>query len=128
MLLEGKKGRPSTPVMPFYLNVRPVIDEKYIIPKTIDFIKREAAAGKPFLVYVGYSEMHPPAIANSQFARTSTARGGLYSDIIGEMDFRIGQVLDAIDAAGVTDNTILIVSSDNATDGIDHPKGGSNGP
>jgi arylsulfatase len=33
--------------------VRPIVDEKYIIPKTVDYIKRQAAAKKPFVVYVG---------------------------------------------------------------------------
>jgi arylsulfatase len=38
MIWEGKKGEPSKPVMPLDLNVRPIVDEKYIIPKTIDYI------------------------------------------------------------------------------------------
>jgi hypothetical protein len=44
MLREGKKGEPSKPVMPLDLSVRPIVDEKYIIPKTVDYIKRNAAA------------------------------------------------------------------------------------
>jgi arylsulfatase A-like enzyme len=129
MILEGKKGQPSTPVMPLDLNVRPIVDEKYIIPKTVDFIKREASAKKPFFVYVGYSEVHPPAIANPNFAGKSTQRGGLYSDLIGEMDFRVGQILDAIKEAGVDDNTIVVLSSDNgAGSSLVLSQGGSSGP
>ena len=60
MIWEGKKGEPSKPVMPLDLAVRPIVDEKYIIPKTVQFIKQNAAAKKPFFVYIGYSEMHPP--------------------------------------------------------------------
>ena len=45
------------------------------------------------------------------------------------MDVRIGQVLDAIKEAGVDDNTMVVVSSDNGTDGImAGPHGGSSGP
>lgn len=129
MIWEGKKGQPSTPVMPLDLNVRPIVDEKYIIPKTVDFIKREAAAKKPFFVYVGYSEMHPPAMANPNFDRKSTQRGGLYSDIIGEMDYRVGQILDAVKEAGVDDNTVVILTSDNSTaPSLPLSGGGSNGP
>lgn len=129
MIWEGKKGQPSTPAMPLDLNVRPVVDEKYIIPKTVDFIKREAAAKKPFFVYVGYSEMHPPAMANPNFDRKSDKRGGLYSDIIGEMDFRVGQILDAVKEAGVDDNTIVVLTSDNAAaPSLPVSTGGSNGP
>jgi arylsulfatase len=128
MLLEGKKGEPSRPVMPFDLDVRPRLDGEYIVPKTIDFIKREAAAKRPFFVYVGYSELHPPCIPNPEFARKSRERSGIFSDIIAEMDYRVGEILDAIREAGVQDDTIVIVSSDNGTGGVDNPPGGSNGP
>lgn len=114
--------------MPLDLNVRPIVDEKYIIPKTVDYIKREAAAKNPFFVYVGYSEMHQPIMANPNFAGKSSERGGLYSDVIGEMDFRVGQILDAIKEAGIDDNTIVILTSDNATAKVVSGQGGSNGP
>jgi arylsulfatase len=94
MIWEGSKGQPSTPVMPLDLKVRPLVDEKYIIPKTIDFIRRQAAGKKPFFVYVGYSEVHAPIIPNPAFAGKSADRGGVYADVIGEMDYRVGQVLD----------------------------------
>jgi arylsulfatase A-like enzyme len=129
MIWEGKKGEPSKPVMPFDLKVRPLFDGDYIIPKTVDYIKRNAAAKKPFFVYVGYSEMHPPVIGHPDFVGKSTQRGGLYADIIGEMDYRIGQILDAVKEAGIDDNTIVILSSDNASGGAIGQLGGStNGP
>ena len=76
MIWEGKKGEPSTPVMPLDLNVRPIVDGNYIIPKTVEYIKRNAAAKKPFFVYVGYSEMHPPVIGNPDFVGKSTSAAG----------------------------------------------------
>src|SRR5262249_49801128 len=117
MIWEGKKGEQSKPVMPLDLNVRPIVDEKYIIPKTVDYIKRNAGAKKPFFVYVGYSEVHQPLIPNSNFSGKSTQRGGLFAVLIGEMDYRVGQILDAIKEAGVDDNTIVILSSDNGSGG-----------
>ena len=129
MIWEGKKGEPSKPVMPLDLKVRPVLDGQYIIPKTVEYIKRNAAAKKPFFVYVGYSEFHPPVIANPDFAGKSAQRGGLFADVIAEMDYRVGQILDAIKEAGVDDNTIVILSSDNASGGVVPQIGGStNGP
>jgi arylsulfatase len=127
MIWEGRKGEPSRPVMPLDLSVRPIVDEKYLIPKTIDFIKRESAAKKPFFVYVGYSEMHPPAAPNPNFSGKSIERGGDYADMIGEMDVRIGQILDAIKEAGVDDSTMVIVSSDNGMGRVP-AMGGSSGP
>jgi arylsulfatase A-like enzyme len=129
MIWEGKKGQPSTPVMPLDLKVRPILDGNYIIPKTVEYIKRNAAAKKPFFVYVGYSEMHPPVIGHPDFVGKSTQRGGLWADVIGEMDYRVGQILDAIKDAGIEDNTIVILSSDNASGGVvPHVGPGSNGP
>ena len=129
MIWEGKKGEVSKAVMPFDLNVRPFMDGKYIIPKTIEHIKRNAKAKKPFFVYVGYTQMHPPMVGNPDFVGKSVERGGLFADLIAEMDYRVGQVLDAIKEAGVDDNTIVILSSDNAGGGaVPHVGPGSNGP
>ena len=129
MIWEGKKGQPSQSVMPLDLAVRPIIDEKYFVPKTVEYIKRNAAAQQPFFVYVGYSEVHPPIIGNPSFVNTSTQRSGLFADIIAEMDYRVGQVLDAVKEAGIEDNTIVILSSDNPGGGTVLQTGpGSNGP
>ena len=130
-VLEGRKGQPSKPVMDLDMKVRPIIDAQYLIPKTVDFIKRQAAAKKPFFVYLGYSEMHPPAVCNPDFVGKSSSRGGMYADCIAEMDYRVGQVLDAIKEAGVDDNTLVVLTSDNATGGLGGgagADGGSNGP
>jgi len=128
MIWEGKKGQPSKPVMPLDLKVRPIVDEKYIIPKTIEYLKRNAAAKTPFFVYVGYSELHPPMMPNPTFA-TSNKLSGVVSDLITEMDHRVGQVIDAVKEAGIEDNTIFILSSDNAGGGAVTQDGvSSNGP
>jgi len=44
------------------------------------------------------------------------------------MDYRVGQILDAIDKAGLVENTIVVLSSDNGTGGIPVAQGGSSGP
>ena len=129
MIWEGKKGQPSRPVMPLDLKVRPIVDGDYIIPKTVEHIKRNAAAKKPFFVYVGYSDVHPPVIGHRDLVGKSTQRGGLFADIIGEMDYRVGQILDAVKEAGIDDSTIVILRSDNASGGFVPQVGhGSNGP
>ena len=117
------------PVMPFDLDVRPFMDGKYIVPKTVDYIKRKAATKKPFFVYVGYSEMHPPIIGHPDFVAKSTERSGLFADVLAEMDHRVGQIMDAIKEAGCDDNTIVILGSDNGGGGAIPQVGpGSNGP
>jgi arylsulfatase len=129
-ILEGRKGQLSKVVMPLDMQVRPIVDGEYLIPKTLEFIKRQAAAKKPFFVYLGYSEMHPPVVCNPAFVSKSPLRGGMYADCIAEMDYRVGQILDGLKDAGVEDNTLVVLSSDNAalTGTPGGAAGGSNGP
>jgi arylsulfatase len=129
MIWEGKKDEQSKSVMPLDLEVRPIVNEKYIVPKTVDYIKKNAAAKKPFFVYVGYADLHPPTVPNPNYANKSTARSGLFADIVAEMDDRVGQIMDAVKEVGIDDNTIVILSSDNGGGGVIPQVGpGSNGP
>jgi arylsulfatase len=68
-------------------------------------------------------------MANPNLANKSTKRSGTFADVIAEMDERVGQVADAVKDAGFEDNTIFILSSDNADGGAIPQAGpGSNGP
>ncbi len=102
------------------MNVRGVVDQKFLIPKTVEFIKRNAAAEKPFFVYLAYSEMHPPIVVNPDFAGKSPQRGGVYADLLGEMDFRVGQILDAIKEASVDETVQVAIDAWNRRFGMDH--------
>jgi len=96
---EGKKGGAQTAVRELNLEVRPLLDE-LIVEKTIDFITRQAGADKPFFTYVGLSHVHPPEAVHADFDQTDPARLGQYADLIAEMDYRVGQIVDCIDQAG----------------------------
>ena len=123
----GKKGEASKPVQELDMKVRPFMDEM-IAKHTTDYIAKEAKAGKPFFVYTALSHAHPPEKEHPDFDQTSPDRVGAYSDMIAEIDFRVGQILDAIRQAGVESNTIVIFSSDNGAGGIPAMLGGSSGP
>ena len=126
-LWEGKKGGTQTAVRELNLEVRPLLDE-LIVEKAIDYITRQASADKPFFTYVGLSHMHPPEAVHPDFDQTDPARLGQYADLLAEMDHRVGQIVDCIDEAGLTDNTVIVFSSDNAAGGVHSFQGGSNGP
>ena len=113
---EGVKGSAVTPVEDFNLQTRPLLDEK-IAARAAAFIKRNAEAGKPFFTYVCFTQMHPPLIHHPDFKGRSG--GGVYSDTLAELDHRTGQVLDAIDQAGIAENTIVVWSSDNPAGRVD---------
>jgi len=124
---QAKKGESAQPVRDFDMSVRPYMDEMITV-RASEYISRQAAAGTPFFAYVALTHMHPPEAAHPSFDQTSPERGGLYADLVAEMDYRVGQMLDAVAQAGIENNTIFVLSSDNATGGIDAVPGGSNGP
>ena len=82
----------------------------------------------PFYTYIALTHIHPREAVHPDFDQTDPNRAGLYADIIAEQDYRTGQILDAIEEAGITDNTLVVVCSDNSTGGVDIVPGGSPGP
>jgi arylsulfatase A-like enzyme len=122
---EGVKGQPPKSAGVFDKPAKNVMDER-IVQRTTAYIEKQAAAKKPFFIFVGFILIHPPMGVNPEFLGKSG--GGLYADMLTEMDYRTGQILDALQSAGVADNTIVVFSSDNATAPLAGVAGGSNGP
>ena len=67
--------------------------------------------GTPFFLYLAHSLPHIPLARSDAFAGRSA--GGMYGDVIEEIDWSVGQVLDALRAAGVERNTLVLFTSDN---------------
>jgi arylsulfatase len=122
--MEGKKGWKSTEGVVYDLDQRRLIDAE-ITRRTVDFIKRGASSGKPFYAYVPYTLVHFPTLPNPKFAgRTGH---GDFADALAEMDAHVGEILDAIDALKIRDNTIVVFTSDNGPEAA-WPWQGSSGP
>lgn len=100
------------------------MDER-IAERSVEFILRNAADGVPFFLYAPFTNVHPPMIAHPDFAHMSASP---YPANIAELDYRTGQVLDALEEAGVAENTIVVWVSDNAAGQLDGRVFGSNGP
>ncbi len=81
--------------------------------KVIAFIDAAAKASprRPFFLYFTPYAPHKPIVPNKEFQGKSKA--GLYGDFVCELDHRVGQVLDALDRTGLTDETLVIFTSDN---------------
>ena len=75
------------------------------------FIADHANDDNPFFLYVGWSHVHYPSGAAKEFMGKSAA--GAYGDMLMEHDHRVGEVLAAIDKAGITENTVVVYLSDN---------------
>jgi arylsulfatase len=92
------------------IDYRPLIDRDLSV-MSATFIKEKAAAGEPFFLMTSYINPHHPVVPHPEFKGKSA--GGAYSDTLMEIDHNTEIVLDAIDEAGIRDDTIVIYLSDN---------------
>ena len=65
----------------------------------------------PFFLYLAHSMPHVPIAVSAKFKGKSGA--GLFGDVIEEIDWSVGEVMKALDANGLTNNTLVIFTSDN---------------
>ena len=77
--------------------------------RAVRFIERNK--NTPFFLYVPHTMPHVPLFASDRFK--GKTGGGLYGDIVAEVDWSVGQILDAITRANLDDNTLVIFTSDN---------------
>jgi arylsulfatase A len=71
----------------------------------------EAKAGKPFFAYVPLASPHTPIVPTPEFQGKSGINP--YADFVLQVDADIGKVLDALDALGLAEDTLVIFTSDN---------------
>jgi arylsulfatase A len=65
----------------------------------------------PFFLYVPHTMPHVPLFVSHAFK--GKTGGGLYGDVIAEIDWSVGQILDAVNRAGLDNDTLVIFTSDN---------------
>ena len=75
----------------------------------VDFIGRSARS--PFFLYMAHSMPHIPLAASAGFAGRSPL--GPYGDVVEELDWSVGQVMQALRVNGIDDNTLVVFTSDN---------------
>ena len=124
---EGNAKDGLKPVREYTVEYRKQV-EGDIARASSDLIKKLSKKDKPFFLYVGFTNSHYPSVTAPEFEGKSPA--GPYGDAIMELDYRTGEVLDAIKKAGIEDKTIVIwISDDGASPltGPSHSRGGSNG-
>ena len=80
-----------------------------ITERSIDFIQRHK--DKPFFLYVPHPQPHVPLFVSDKFKGKSDR--GLYGDVIMELDWSVGEIINSLKANGLEDNTIVIFTSDN---------------
>ncbi len=80
---------------------------------TIDFMKRQQAAGKPFFAWYNATRMHLRTHVRSEHRGRYTHGDSEYIDGMIEHDDTIGALLKALDDMGIANDTIVVYTSDN---------------
>jgi len=106
----------SGPPLPLYENESIIehgismgtITKRYT-EKAIEYIRKEK--DNPFFLYLPYTMPHVPIDASEKFKGKSEA--GLFGDVIEELDWSVGQILQELEKLGIAENTMVIFTSDN---------------
>ena len=75
----------------------------------VSFIERHK--DQPFFLYLPHPQPHVPLFVSEKFAGSS--KRGLYGDVISEIDWSVGQIVEALEKHGLTDQTLIVFASDN---------------
>jgi len=77
--------------------------------KAISFIQRHKS--DPFFLYLPHPQPHVPLFVSAE--RKGKSKGGLYGDVIEEIDWSVGQIVHTLKEENILDNTVIVYSSDN---------------
>jgi len=98
---------------------------RHYTKRATDYIKHHSKDSKPFFLYLAYTMPHVPLFRSEAFVGKSNA--GLYGDVVEEIDWSVGAIVQALKAQGLDDNTLLVFTSDNGPWLIMKQHGGSSG-
>ena len=120
-----RKGNPPLPLMRDTKVIEAPADQttltKRYTEEALAFIERERQG--PFFLYLPHTFPHLPLFASDEFRGRSG--NGKFADAVEEIDWSTGQIIDQLERLGLTDNTLVIFTSDN---GAARRPGGSNAP
>ncbi|CAM3269807.1 arylsulfatase [Corallococcus sp. ZKHCc1 1396] len=98
------------------------VDEEFL-GATLDFMDKAKAEEKPFFIWFNSTRMH--VFTHLKKESQGVTGLGLYPDGMVEHDGHVGTLLDKLDALGITDDTIVVYSTDNGAEVMSWPDGGS---
>jgi len=107
---SAKKGSPAKEVKVYDIPARLEFDRE-CTDLGKDFMTRQAKAGKPFFLYLPYTQTHLPVSPSKEFKGKSG--NGHWGDVLMQIDAYTGELLDKVEELGIADNTIFIFTADN---------------
>lgn len=117
---------PNDEEQPLYRNTRASTEPVVLSALTRRFTEEAVRfigqhAGQPFFLYVSHTAPHIPLVPSAEFAGSSQA--GAYGDVVQELDWSVGRLLAALERNGISENTVVVFTSDNGP----FPEGSSGG-
>ena len=112
LLHSNDQGRPAVRRSGEIVESHP-IDQASLTRRYTDEAVRFLAenAGRSFFLYLPHTFPHVPLHAPA--GRRGTSEGGLYGDVVEELDAGVGRLLEALDRLGLAENTLVVATSDN---------------
>jgi len=130
---RNRRGDPLLPLMRDEQIIEQPADQttltKRYTEEAIKFIKasqNNSTSPTPFFLYLPYTFPHVPLYASKEFENTSAR--GLYGDVVEEIDWSVGRILDELRGNDLAaENTLVFFTSDNGPWLIKKLNGGSAG-
>jgi arylsulfatase A-like enzyme len=116
-IYSKKKGSKAEVIATYDAEFRAGFDHK-ITNWAIDFMKRSKQAGKPFYMYLPYTQVHIPPIPDPEYAG-KTKRGN-WADLLTQIDDFTGKILNMLEELSLAEDTIIVWTSDNGADSTFH--------
>ncbi len=106
---------PELPLMEGETVLNPSIQPKeqvqlttWFTERAVDFIEENRK--RPFFIYLPHPMPHVPLYTSSKYLGKTDS---VYGDVISEIDWSVGKILDALKENGIDDNTLFVFTSDN---------------
>jgi arylsulfatase len=101
--------------------------DDHILKFSTDFMEKAQADGKPFFVWLNPTRMHVFTYLSPKYEALKTPENGwsLQEAGMAQFDDIIGSVMKKLEDMGVSDNTIIVVTTDNGTETFTWPDGGN---
>lgn len=90
---------------------------EYLARRSTEFISRNAKSDNPYFLYAAFTAPHDPLTVTrkyyDRFPQIKDEQNRIYAAMVSSLDDAVGEILDAVDASGEADNTIVYFLSDN---------------
>mgnify|MGYP001437614585 FL=1 len=111
-----KKTYPQLPLIQDFEKVKEIktLEDQSILTtlyteKSVEFINENK--DRPFFLYLPHSMPHVPIAVSDKFLGKS--KQGLYGDLMMEIDWSVGEIIKSIESNNLSENTLIIFTSDN---------------